>query len=249
VGPVDLEVAAGECWVVIGPNGAGKTSLLRLLAGILPPSHGHVELQGSSTDRNRRETARRIAYVPQLRPLSVPLSVEEVVLSGRYPYLDAWQWAPAASDRAAIDHALDLVGLTSLRDRSVDRLSGGERQAVYIAAALAQEAEILILDEPTTHLDPRHQRDIARLVGRLRDDGRHGLVVATHDLAFGAALADHALALSRGAVFARGRADDVFQVDLLGRLFETRFSLVDSKGATLRGQVAMPVIDFRTDAP
>ena len=246
VGPIDLDIAAGECWAVIGPNGAGKTSLLRLLAGVLTPTRGEVRHRGARLEgARRREVARRIAYVPQLRPLSVSLTVDEVVLSGRYPFLGAWQWAPAAADREAIERALDLVGLTALRDRPVDRLSGGERQAVYVAAALAQEAEILILDEPTTHLDPGHQRDVLHLLARLRDDGRHALVVATHDLAFGSILSDHALALSAGLVFAQGGAAEIFRAEPLERLFGAPFATLSLPAGADSRAALVPVLAWQ----
>ena len=234
VGPLDLDIGPGEAWFLIGPNGAGKTSLLRLLAGLLKPATGEVRHRGAALSAlPRREIARRIAYVPQLRPLSVPLDVETVVLSGRFPYFGPLQWSPSADDRDAVTRALDTVGLQNLRRRRVDQLSGGERQGVYIAAALAQDSEILLLDEPTTHLDPRHQRDVVRLLEKLHRDGKCGLIVATHDLGFAAMLADSVLALSGGRDFARGAADEILVPALLERLFEAPFSLVEAQGRSV----------------
>jgi iron complex transport system ATP-binding protein len=173
LGPLELDVERGESVAVVGPNGAGKTTLLRLLAGLLAPSAGEVRLAGRPlASYSRKGLARRIAYVPQLRPIRVPLTVEAIVLLGRYPHLGAFQLAPAARDLEAVAEALRLTEIEHLRRRPVEELSGGERQSVYIAAALAQEAEILVLDEPTTHLDPRHEREIAVLLPRLRRRGR-----------------------------------------------------------------------------
>jgi iron complex transport system ATP-binding protein len=226
VGPLDLDIAPGEYLAVVGPNGAGKTSLLRLVAGLLEPSAGGVWLDGAPLARlSRRALARRIAYVPQLRPLSVPLTVEEVVLSGRYPHLEPMQWALRASDFAAVEAALKRTGLEALRDRPLDQLSGGERQSVYIAAALAQGGEILLLDEPTTHLDPRHQRDIARLLVELQAAPglRPTILFATHDLDFAAHLAIRVLALRSGRVVACDSPRRVLRPAALRELFEAPF--------------------------
>jgi iron complex transport system ATP-binding protein len=240
VGPLDLSIGQGECWAVIGPNGAGKTTLLRLLAGVLASPTGEVRHRGAELRRlSRRDVARRVAYVPQLRPLSVSLTVDELMLSGRYPFLSPWQWAAATEDRRAIDAALERVGLHGLRDRPLDRLSGGERQAAYIAAALVQEAEVLILDEPTTYLDPRHQREVADLLRALRDDGTHSLIVATHDLAFASVVADHVLALSAGLAFARGTSADVLRPETMSALFDADFLAIDVGAGR-----AMPMLAF-----
>ncbi|HSL81193.1 MAG TPA: ABC transporter ATP-binding protein [Thermoanaerobaculia bacterium] len=242
LGPLDLDVARGESLVVVGPNGAGKTTLLRLLAGLLAPSEGEVRLAGRPlAGHGRKELARRIAYVPQLRPVRVPLSVEAVVLLGRYPYLRPFQLAPAARDLEAVAEALRLVEIEPLRERPVEELSGGERQAVYIAAALAQEAEILVLDEPTTHLDPRHEREIAALLPRLRREAGRTVVTATHDLNFASLTASRLVALKEGRILASGRPAELLEPGLLGELFEAPFEVVRP------GE--RPVTLLRLDAP
>lgn len=227
LGPLDLEVRAGECLVLVGPNGAGKTTLLRLLTGLLRPRAGDLVWRGRRyAELSRRELARRIAYVPQIRPARVPLTVEEVVLLGRYPHLSALQWAPRAADFAAVDEALARVGVDELRRRPVDELSGGERQAVFIAAALAQEAELLVLDEPTIHLDARHQSDLAGLLLRLAGEAGRTVVLATHDLNLASLLGDRLLALAGGRILAAGRPAEILRTDLLERLFRARFEIV-----------------------
>ncbi|HEX6863077.1 MAG TPA: ABC transporter ATP-binding protein, partial [Thermoanaerobaculia bacterium] len=175
---------------------------------------------------SRRELARRIAYVPQIRPASVPLSVEEIVLLGRYPYLSPFQLAPRKEDFAAVDAALALVGIEDLRRRPVDELSGGERQAAFIAAALAQESELLVLDEPTIHLDARHQRELAELLIRLDAEAGRTVVLATHDLNLASLLGDRLLALSAGQVLACGTPSQILEPGLLEKLFRTRFEVV-----------------------
>ncbi len=227
LGPLDLDVARGESLVVVGPNGAGKTTLLRLLAGLLAPTEGEILLAGRPVSAyGRKGLARRIAYVPQLRPVRVPLTVEAVVLLGRYPYLGPFQLAPGRRDLEAVAEALRLVEIEALRQRPVEELSGGERQAVYIAAALAQEAEILVLDEPTTHLDPRHEREIAALLPRLRREAGRTVVSATHDLNFASLTASRIVALKEGRILASGRPSELLEPGLLEDLFDAPFEVV-----------------------
>ena len=227
LGPLDLDVRGGECLAVVGPNGAGKTTLLRLLTGLAHPAAGTLSFGGRPFARlSRRELARRIAYVPQIRPAHVPLAVEEVVLLGRYPYLSPLQLAPRTADFAAVEDALRRVGILELRGRPVDELSGGERQAVFIAAALAQEAQLLVLDEPTLHLDARHQQQLASLLLRLQDDAARTVVLATHDLNLAALLGDRLLALAGGREMALGTPAEILQPEVLERLFHARFQVV-----------------------
>jgi iron complex transport system ATP-binding protein len=243
VGPIDLTIEPGECVGIIGPNGAGKTSLLRLMAGLERPSAGAVELDGRELARWRAKArAQRIAYVPQLRPVTVPLTVRELLLSARYPYLSARQVAPAATDCAAVDQAAEQVGIKALLDRPLGELSGGERQTAYIAAALAQASDLLILDEPTTHLDAGNRRRVASLLLELRRRGSHTLVVATHDLRFAGRLCDRILALRDGCVVECAAPAEVLQPAVLERLFDAPFKLWREGGETL------PVLDLERSA-
>ncbi len=227
VGPIDLDVRSGERLVVVGPNGAGKTTLLRLLFGLLRPDTGSINLGGQPLDGlSRREIARRIAYVPQIRPARIPFDVAEMVLLGRYPYLSSLRLAPAGSDYAAVEEALEMVGIGHLRSRPIDELSGGERQTVYIAAALAQEADLLILDEPTTHLDPRHQREIASLLVKLNREAGKTVVCATHDLHFAAFVGERVLALREGTELVCDAPGKVLRPEVLMELFEAPFEVV-----------------------
>src|SRR5262249_4856886 len=157
---------------------------------------------------------------------SVPLTVFEVVLLGRYPHLSPLQLAPRVEDFAAVEAALAVVGIEELRERPLDELSGGERQAVYIAAALAQEAEVLVLDGPTTPPDPRHQRDIAALLLKLKEESGRTVVAATHDLNLAALLGDRLLALAGGQILAVGTPAEILRPELLAELFGTRFEVV-----------------------
>lgn len=235
LGPLDLEILAGECLALVGPNGAGKTTLLRCLAGLRSPSRGEVAHRGRSfAGLSRRDLARRIAYVPQVRPASVPLTVREAVELGRYPHLSRFQLAPSAADHRAVDAALAAAGIEAFSDRPLDELSGGERQMAWIAAALAQEAEVLILDEPTTHLDPRHQRDVAGLLHRLHRECGATVLLATHDLDLAGLLGDRVLALRAGRIAALGSPREVLAADSLAGLFDAPFRAeADGRAARL----------------
>jgi iron complex transport system ATP-binding protein len=221
---IDLELASGECLAIVGPNGAGKTSLLRLLAGLEKPTAGEVLLEGSAlASLPRRQVARQIAYVPQLRPNRIPLTIEQMVMLGRYPHWRRQQIAPTARDFEAVREALARVSLGALAGRRMDRLSGGEQQGVFLAACLAQEAGTLVLDEPTTHLDPRHQRDVAALILDLSREAARTIVCATHDLNFASLIADRIVGLRKGLVLASGAPAQMLAPETLRRLFDARF--------------------------
>lgn len=225
--PLAITLERGECVAVVGPNGAGKTTLLRLLAGLLAPSGGELRWGSRPYEEiSRRELARRIAYVPQVRPARIPLTVEQMVLLGRYPHLSPFQMAPSARDVEQVSRVLERTGLVALKDRAMDSLSGGERQSVFVAAALAQEASALLLDEPTTHLDPRHQLEIAELLLDLRSGGEHAILLTTHDLNLAARLADRVIALRSGAVVAEGAPAALVQPAVLEEVFGARFEAV-----------------------
>ena len=227
LGPIDLRISAGECVAIVGPNGAGKTTLLRLVTGLLQPTAGELLWRGERlAEMPRRKVARRIAYVPQLRPVGVELRVGQLVLLGRYPHLSRLRVAPSARDYEVVAEALDRVGISHLRERQLDELSGGERQAALIAAALAQEAELLILDEPTTHLDPSHQREVGDLVRRLSHDAGKTVLTATHELNFASLVADRVVGLKEGRILAEDKPGEVMRADVLAELFDASFEVV-----------------------
>ncbi|MDP9266224.1 MAG: ABC transporter ATP-binding protein [Chloroflexota bacterium] len=216
---VDLALAAGQMTALIGPNGAGKSTLLRCLAGLLVPSAGSVRLDGADLGRlGRRAIARRIAVVPQLFETLFPFTVEEVVRLGRVGRLGALGRAHP-DDRRAVADAMEELELLPLAGRRIDTLSGGERQRAVIAMALAQEGDVLLLDEPTVHLDPAHQRaTLAHIAGLA---ARRGLVVLAvlHDLNLAGALCDRVVLLDGGRVVADGPPADVLTDRLMGSVF------------------------------
>lgn len=224
--PLDLTLDEGACVAVIGPNGAGKTTLLRLIVGVLAPTRGDALWRGRPMPAlHRLDRARRIAYVPQLRPARVPLTAREVVLLGRYPHHSRWRLGPTVDDLRMVERSLARVELAHLAARPLDELSGGERQGVYLAAALAQQAELLLLDEPTTHLDPHHQLRIARVLADLTAEGRHTILFTTHDLNLASAVADRIVALDRGRLAASGSPGEVLTAEVLGRLYDAPFAV------------------------
>lgn len=223
---VTVEVAAGECVAIVGVNGAGKTTLLRILANVLRPTRGALSFGGRPyRSVAPRDLARSLSYVPQVRPARVPLTVRDVVLLGRYPHGSRLDFGYGAEDFEKAAAALETTGLAALADRPLSELSGGERQGVYIAAALAQDTRCLLLDEPTTYLDPGHQRRIARLLLRLtRRDGRT-VVFASHDLNLAYSLADRVMVLADTRLAASGPPAEVLDAELLERVYEAPFHI------------------------
>jgi iron complex transport system ATP-binding protein len=205
---VTLRVERGRVVGILGPNGSGKTTLLRLLAGMLHPHSGAVTLNGANLDGiPRAALARSIAVVPQETHLAFDYSVLEIALMGRYPHLGTFA-LEGPRDMAIAREALEATGTLALERRSFATLSGGEKQRVVIASALAQQAEVLLLDEPTASLDLGYQFDVAALLARLNRERGLTIVVATHDLNFAAALCTSVVMLSGGRVVAAGPTDD-----------------------------------------
>jgi iron complex transport system ATP-binding protein len=219
---VDLAIAPGERVALIGPNGAGKSTLLRVITGILVPNGGTVELGGDPIDRlDRLAIARRIAVVPQQAALPFAMRVEEVVGLGRLPHEDPFRGARAV-DRAAVAAAVDRVGVGHLLGRDARELSLGERQLVLLALAVAQAAPVLVLDEPTVHLDLRHQVEAMELLVDLNERGGTTIVAVLHDLGLAAHFFSRLVLIDRGRIVADGtpqevltpgRIRDVFGVD------------------------------------
>lgn len=206
---VTFEVARGRVVGVLGPNGSGKTTLLRLAAGTLTPLEGRVMLDGVDiAQMTRRQLARRRSVVPQDSRAAFDLSALEVVLMGRYAHLGPFE-LEGAGDLAIARDALDATGTAALARRAFGTLSGGERQRIVIASALAQAADLMLLDEPTTALDLRYQIEIAELVRRLNRERGTTFLISTHDLNLAAALCGELILLRDGAVAARGPTTDV----------------------------------------
>lgn len=222
VDAADLSIEAGERVALVGPNGAGKSTLLRILTGVLHPREGVVRLCGDPiAGLDRRALARNIAVVPELAQLPFAMPVEEVVALGRLPH-EPPLTGLRALDLAAVDAALERVGITALRARDVRELSMGERQLVFIAVAVAQGAPILVLDEPTAHLDIRHQVEVMRLLVDLNERDGTTILAVLHDLALAAHFFGRVAVMADGRIVADGPPSatldaahirDVFGVD------------------------------------
>ncbi|HET8569423.1 MAG TPA: ABC transporter ATP-binding protein [Candidatus Limnocylindria bacterium] len=224
---VDVALRAGELVAIVGPNGAGKSTLVRVLAGLLAPREGEVVLEGRPlAGLSRREVARRIAVVPQVLELLLPFTVEEVVGLGRTPYLPTFG-GPSATDRAAVADAIDALELRALASRRIDTLSGGERQRAVLAMAIAQRTPVLLLDEPTVHLDPAHQRATLSLVRSLAASRGIAAAAVLHDLNLAAAMCDRIVALDGGLVAVEGAPSEVLRQATVDRIFGPGLRVLD----------------------
>jgi iron complex transport system ATP-binding protein len=220
VAGVSLDLAPGARLGILGPNGSGKTTLLKMLGGVLTPSAGTVTLDGVSLAAlGRQAVARRIAMVPQDTHPAFDYTALELVLMGRYPHLGAFE-VEGAADLAIAADALAATGTSDFMCRYFSTLSGGERQRVVIASALAQQAEVLLLDEPTASLDPGFQIEIADLLRRLHRERGIGLVLSTHDLNLAASLCDSLILMREGRVVAAGPTGDVLTSERVASLYD-----------------------------
>lgn len=227
--PVDLDVAPGSWLGVVGPNGAGKSTLLRAVAGTVPHA-GSITLGDQATAGLRpRDRARLLAVVPQQPTIPSGASVIDYVLLGRTAHIP-FLGRESTHDLAVLTEVLDLLELADLADRDVVTLSGGERQRAVIARALAQQAPVLLLDEPTTSLDIGHQQQVLTLVDELRRRRRLTVVSAMHDLTLAAQHADRFVLLHEGRLVVQGPARAVFTPALVERVFQATVSVIDDGG-------------------
>jgi len=214
-----LAVRRREVLGLIGPNGAGKTTVLRAMARLLRPTHGTVLLDGRSMwQMSSRRVAQHLALAPQADPGALPLTVEQAVVLGRAPHR-GWFLPLAAKDRLAVERALARTGLLPLRDRPVSQLSGGEQRRVVLARALAQEPDILLLDEPTAYLDLKYQTETLELVRNLAHKDGLTVVITLHDLNQAALCADRLALLADGRLLGVGTPATVLVPDLLAEAY------------------------------
>ncbi|HEU4439553.1 MAG TPA: ABC transporter ATP-binding protein [Methylomirabilota bacterium] len=233
---LSFEVQPGETFGVIGPNASGKTTLVRLLSKVLEPSAGRIALGGESLAAlSRAAVARQVAVVPQDLPRGFPHTVEELVLMGRFPRAPR-RFFEDEADRAAARRAMETVGVVDLRGAPLDRLSGGERQRAMLARALAQEPRLLVLDEPTAHLDLRYQAECAGLLRRLGREAGLTILLVSHDLGFAAELSDRLLLLAEGAAVRVGPPESVIDEALLESAYGCRV-IVDKHPVSRRPTV------------
>lgn len=209
-----------EVVAILGPNASGKSTLLKLVAGAIAPLSGRVQLEGVETNQlEARTRAQRIAVVQQESSLLFPTRAWEYVLQGRYPHGRGLRFE-SAEDAAVAENALAQVGAEHLRDRWMDKISGGEKQRVILARALAQQPILLLLDEPTLHLDIGAQVDLLQELHRLAEENRYTVIVVTHELNLAAEFADQVVLLHRGRCLRVGTPATVYSKELLENVFE-----------------------------
>jgi iron complex transport system ATP-binding protein len=209
-----------ELLAILGPNASGKSTLLRLIAGSVAPLSGRVELDGFETSRlEARTRAQRIAMVQQESPLIFPVRAADYVLQGRHPHGRSL-WFESDEDFAIAANALSQVGADHLRDRWMHEISGGEKQRVVLARALAQQPLVLLLDEPTLHLDIGAQVELLAQLRRLAEDSRYTVIIVTHELGLAGEFADQIVLLHRGKCLRVGTPAEVYQRELLEQVFE-----------------------------
>jgi iron complex transport system ATP-binding protein len=220
LGPASFEARQRELVAILGPNASGKSTLLRLLAGLAKPLSGRIEIDGTEISKlDLRTRAQRIALVQQESELLFPLRVWEYVLQGRYPHGRRLRFE-SDEDCLLAGNALAQVGADALRDRWMDRLSGGEKQRVILARALAQQPSLLLLDEPTQHLDIGGKVELLRRLRKLADGNRHTVLVVTHELDLAAEFADRVVLLHKGKCLRVGTPAEVYEPALLSEVFD-----------------------------
>ena len=237
---VTLEIRGGELLAVIGPNGAGKSTLLRALAGLHHPLQGDVNVDGAPIfSMNAQTRARHVALVEVEGPPVTGMSVREAVAQGRLPYRPWWRWAQLPGDEEIVDAALERTELVPYANRLLDELSSGERQRVWVALAMAQQATNLLFDEPTSHLDLQHATRILRVLRQLADDGA-AVAIVVHDLNLAAANADRIALLGAGRLLACDAPEAVFREETLSSAYGTPIVVRRVDGMLLASAAAPP---------
>ncbi|MEV5009820.1 ABC transporter ATP-binding protein [Streptomyces sp. NPDC055692] len=216
---LDLDVADGRVTVIVGPNACGKSTLLRALGRLLKPRRGAVLLDGTELARlPTKRIAQAVGLLPQTPVPPEGITVGDLIARGRQPHQKWWQqWSE--TDEASVSQAMERTGTAELAERPVDELSGGQRQRVWIAMALAQDTDLLLLDEPTTYLDIAHQVEVLDLVRRLNRERGRTVVAVLHDLNQAARYADHLIAMRAGRIVAQGPPGDIVTAELVQEVF------------------------------
>jgi iron complex transport system ATP-binding protein len=223
---LSLNVQAGEVVSLIGPNGAGKTTLIRAISGVLPLQSGSVRVnERDLSSISIAERARLLAVVPQARRLPPEYSVQQAVLMGRTPYL-GWLGNLSKSDYEKVSWALDRTQISEFADRRVDELSGGEQQLVLVARALAQDSPVILLDEPTAHLDLRHQATILELVHTLANERGLAVLMSLHDLNLVSLFSDSIALLGDGKILAFGNPNEVLNLRYLSDVYQVPLDII-----------------------
>jgi iron complex transport system ATP-binding protein len=236
---VSLTIQTGEFLGIIGPNGAGKSTALRLMCNILRPQKGSIMVFNENIrSLEPRQLAKKIAFVPQETYFSLDFTVEDIVMMGRFPYLRAFQKETRA-DLDARDHALEYADVENFRKRMINSLSSGERQRVVLARALAQEPDILMLDEPTSHLDLHHQYAIMELLKKLNKEGMT-IIIVNHDLNLASLYCTQLVLLHDHRIYKQGEPKDLITEAILNKVYHTRIKIIKHPDTGIPHILLMP---------
>lgn len=229
---VDLTIFEPGFYGILGPNGSGKTTLLKLICGILVPTQGSILMDQVDMKRwNRKEMAKHIAYVPQHFNLNYDFKVEEVVAMGRHPYHNSFD-SLTKEEYHMIDHALELTGLTGFKQRSINKLSGGEMQRVIIARALVQDTPVIILDEPVSNLDIHYQKEIITLLQDIAVSQNKLIITVLHDINIGMNYCDKVYLIQDGKIVF-GEPKEILTLELIESIYKTKVHMVQNDGQSI----------------
>jgi iron complex transport system ATP-binding protein len=230
---VSLEVNQGDYVSIVGPNGAGKTTLVKCISRVYTKWTGSISIDGKDIHQvSQRELARRLSYVPQAEGRSLPFTAFEFVLMGRYPHLSPFT-SVSGNDKRLAEETMETAGVLAFRDRNMNTLSGGERQMVFIAAALAQEADILLLDEPASFLDYRHQVEVTRLLKQLHRERNISVISVSHDINAAIAGSNRVIAIKEGSIIFSGTPEETAAPEILETIYDTSFTCTPSPSRPL----------------
>ena len=223
---LNLNIPKGKITTIIGANGCGKSTILKTIGRVITPKSGNIYINGKDLYKeNPREIAKNMAILPQSPQAPSGLTVEELIAYGRFPHQKGFGKANE-KDKDIVNWALEITGIEEFKDRNIDDLSGGQRQRAWIAMALAQETDILLLDEPTTYLDLAHQLEILKLLEDLNKKQGRTIVMVIHELNNAARFADHMIGIKKGRVVCEGSADEVMTKENLKEIFNIDAEIV-----------------------
>ncbi|OEU50163.1 MAG: iron ABC transporter ATP-binding protein [Desulfuromonadales bacterium C00003096] len=225
---VEIGLNKGEVLSIVGPNGAGKTTLLKCIVGIVKPDKGTILIDGEDTHRmNRMTHARYIGYVPQSSPSKFPIIVFDAVLMGRRPYI---AWKPSKKDMQIVADILKSMNLEDIALRDFDQLSGGQKQKVLLARAVAQDTDYLLLDEPTSNLDLRHQMEVMEMISSMVKKKDMAAILAMHDLNLASRFSDRMVMLNAGKIFCTGKPLQVMTIENIRSVYGVEATISSSNG-------------------
>ncbi len=226
---VSFQAESGEFISIIGPNGSGKSTLLKTINGLYIPESGQVELLGKNIEEyKRKDIAKKISLVPQDTSLDFEFTIEEVVTMGRHPFKGRFE-KEDAMDKELIYEAMEMTNTFDIRDRLITEISGGERQRVFIAKALAQNTQIMLLDEPTSHLDINHQIDILNLLRKMNQEKGITIILVIHDINLATRYSDRILLLKKGSIISQGTPEDVITTENILQAYGMRAAVERNK--------------------